>query len=389
MIRDRFLMLLIASLLAIGIYFSDFFFLSSEAMWLLVVLMSLLLVSLCLLGKQSIAIVPFALFFVVAGIVRAQLGTFSLLPDALLLKSEELLHRLLNYVQHVGLSRDTAGLIQAMLLGNRAELSGEVLQIYRNSGTSHILALSGLHLGILFGLFNYWLMRVLFSRWRYVVGIVGLVFLWGYALLTGFPISLCRASLMMSLLVIGQMRLVGNDGWHTLGLAAFVILLIAPDSLYEVGFQLSFTAVAGILMFYRPLCDIWLPSRWWTRGIWQIFLVSVSAQLGTFPLILYYFHQVSWLGLFISPLFILLATCIVYVGLLLLGVHALGGGFLLGRLLEGLVGIQHGLMGFCSHLSSGRIVDVSLPFYCVVLLYIAILCLRYSLWLFQKDIVRG
>ena len=382
-------MMLMAGSLAIGICLSYSFFLSFGTLCLLMAAMLLLLVAFGLLGNKSVAIVPFVLFFLVMGVVRAQLRTYSLLPDALFLKGSELLHRLLSYVQHVGLNHETAGLLQAMLLGNRGELSSDIIQIYRNSGNSHILALSGLHLGILFGLFNYWLMRVLVFRWRYFVGIVGLLFLWGYALLTGFPISLCRASLMMSLLVIGQMRLVGNDSWHTLGLAAFLILLIAPDSLYEVGFQLSFTAVAGILLFYTPLYDIWQPSRWWVRFPWQLFLVSVSAQLGTFPLVLYYFHQMSWLGLFISPLFILLATSIVYVGLLLLGVHALGGGFLLGWLLEGFVGVQHGLMAFCARVSSGRITDVPLPFYCVVLLYIAILCLRYSLqalrWYIARD----
>ena len=381
-------MMLMAGSLAIGICLSYSFFLSFGTLCLLMAAMLLLLVAFWLLGHKGVAIVPFVLFFLVMGVVRAQLRTYSLLPDALFLKGAELLHRLLSYVQHVGLNHETAGLLQAMLLGNRGELSGEMIQIYRNSGNSHILALSGLHLGILFGLFNYWLMRVLVFRWRYVVGIVGLLFLWGYALLTGFPISLCRASLMMSLLVVGQMRLVGNDGWHTLGLAAFLILLIAPDSLYEVGFQLSFTAVAGILLFYSPLYDICQPSHWWVRFPWQLFLVSVSAQLGTFPLVLYYFHQMSWLGLFISPFFIFLATCIVYVGLFLLGVHALGGGFLLSWLLEGLVSTQHGLMAFCAHFSSGRITDVPLPSYCVVLLYIAILCLRYSLQVLRYYIVR-
>lgn len=288
-------------------------------------------------------------------------------------------HTLSAFLGQMPLAEDTVRLLRAMLLGLRDELPVSLRDLYRQSGASHLLALSGLHLGVLFGLFNYWLMHALHRRWRYVVGTLGLLFLWGYAFLTAFPVSLCRASLMLSLLVIGQMRLTGNDIWHTLGLSALVLLLIEPAMLFDVGFQLSFMAVVGIYLFYFPLAKAWVSRSRWVRWLWRIWVLSFAAQMGVLPLLLHYFHRVSLSGIVLSPLYILLATAIIYAALFILLLHPLGLAFLLCPLVEALVTIQHTLMSLSLCLSWSGVEGVRLPWSHVLLLYAALFCLLPSL----------
>ncbi|MBQ8969373.1 MAG: ComEC/Rec2 family competence protein [Bacteroidaceae bacterium] len=283
---------------------------------------------------------------------------------------------------NIGLPEDTIYLLQAMLLGQRAHLPDSLRGLYQQSGASHILALSGLHLGILFGLFNLCLLRLLQYRWRYGVGFVGLSLMWGYALVVGFPVSLCRASLMMSLMVIAQMRLVGHDTWHTLGFSAFLLLLLSPAMLFDVGFQLSFSAVMGLLLYYRRLVAIGMPRSMWARWLWKAWLISLSAQMGVLPLLLHYFHRISLMGLLFSPLYVSLATLIIYEGVLLLLLPTLIG--ILRPQLEGMVTIQHSLMTFAVQLPGNEVAGVHFSWGCVVLLYVAGLAILPSLDALQK-----
>lgn len=375
MSSGRFLLLQMAVLLAIGIFWADFVSVSSLSACLLLLTALFLAIAFGLLRRGWLAYFSFCLFFMLIGFLRAQLPDVSLLPPSLMALSDNLSSFVQLRIRQLSLQDDTISLLDAMLLGQREGIPDSLLQLYRRTGVAHVLALSGLHQGILFGGLNVLLLLVVNYRWRNLVGIFELFLIWGYALLTGFPLSLCRASLMLSIFVIGQIRLVGNDGWHTLGLAAFLLLLLSPSSLFDIGFQLSFAAVAGIFLFLPLLLALGQPRRTAWRWLWQAFLVSVGAQLGVFPLLLHYFNYVSLTGILLSPIYVLLTTGILYAALLLLVLAPLGLGLLFRHLLELLVSVQHGLMSLVLRMPLGGVEDFRLSWMSVLLLYAALLCL--------------
>lgn len=368
-----------ASCVAVGIVISGYVVVSFGATisFILASALALLLYAVCRRG--TLAFVSLCFFFCLMGLLRSQFGALSFLPHDAIEYSKGLSLRLSQMLHEAPLRQSTIGLLETMLLGVRENMDSSVRDLFRQAGASHVLALSGLHLGILFGAFSFWIQWVVASRWRYVAGVAGLTMMWGYALLTGFPVSLCRAALMMSLLVLGQMRLVGSNSWHTLGVAAFLLLMLNPQILYDVGFQLSFAAVAGILLFYGPLTEIWRPRNTVLRYVFTILMVSMAAQLVVLPLSLYYFHQYAIVSLFTSPIIILLTTVILYLAVLLFALLPLGRGLLVAGLVEWLILAECRLMDASLVLPGSRVVDVYLSTDDVIILYAALLCLLPSL----------
>lgn len=229
-----------------------------------------------------------------------------------------------------GLDSTTVGLAQGVLMGDKQYISLEQRQEMRAAGMSHLLAVSGLHTGIIWALLSLLLRPlVLIDRrgWhRWII----LLLLWGYIAVVGFPLSAIRAGIMISMVQISYALERDVWGWHNLTSAALLILLFSPSQLYEVGFQLSFLATAGIL-FVSP----WLSwSREAFRSVFswhrfllvfrQLLFVSLAAQLFTMPLVAYYFHTIplfGWLqGLLVLPVMALF----VYLLLLLLLLTSVG-----------------------------------------------------------------
>lgn len=306
------------------------------------------------------------LLFVAGGHLRALFPDFSLLPGGLLRASASWADALSARIHGWGLAPDADGLMQAMLLGRREGLPGALRFVYNHVGASHVLALSGLHVSVLFLLVNALFLRVVGWPWaRRCVSAVIVALLWVYVLLTGWPPSLVRAAVMVSLFAVGLVRQSGTFSWHTLGLAAFAVLLFTPSALWSVSFQLSFSAVAGILLFYRQSAGMMraaLPVRW----LWGGVLLSFAAQLGCTPLIACHFHTFSPSSVFFSPLYILLATCILYLGLLGL----LAGG-IAAPLLGLCIGWQHDLMRWVASVPLLAPVDLSLNPLQVVLVWLS------------------
>jgi len=207
-----------------------------------------------------------------------------------------------------------AGLASALIIGLKDELDETLLRAYSATGIMHILAVSGLHVGILFSILSFLLKPLqnhLGSKYAFV-GIV-LTVLWSYALITGLSPSVMRATLMFSLLNIGQLFQRRNSSFNTLALSAVILLAYEPLMLFQVGFQLSYAAVAGIMYFYPRFYRLWETRYWLTDSIWQIVCVSAAAQLSTFPLGMYYFHQFPnyflLSNLFAIPLAFLILSC--------------------------------------------------------------------------------
>ena len=203
-----------------------------------------------------------------------------------------------------GFGKDELAVIQALLLGQRHDLSESLLESYRMAGAVHILAVSGLHLGILVLIFRFLLHPLLFLPRGRALRIVCLVLLiWAYALLTGMSASVVRAAAMFTALSIGLYTNRPSSAMRAMVISFLLLLLANPLYLFDVGFQLSYTAVFGILWFGPLLYRLWRPKRKFLNYFWKLITVSCSAQLGILPLSLFYFHG-------FSPLFVLSSLAI-------------------------------------------------------------------------------
>jgi competence protein ComEC len=199
---------------------------------------------------------------------------------------------LLSSLKTNGIEGDQYAIASALILGSKDELDFDVKQAYATAGAMHVLAVSGLHVGIIFLILNTLLSILDTSKeGRLVKAIILLIVLWSYALLTGLSPSVLRAATMFSFVIMGTVLNRKASIYNTLAASAFFLLLINPNLLFEVGFQLSYIAVLGIV-YLQPLIYKRIYTKWWLLDkIWAITAVSIAAQIATLPLTLYYFNQ--------------------------------------------------------------------------------------------------
>lgn len=266
----------------------------------------------------------------------------------------------------------------AMTLGDKQLITNETRLLYSETGASHILALSGLHLSILFALFNLLLLRPLRSiRWvGTVVQLVFLSVLWGFVVMVGAPLSLVRAAVMLTLVQFSVLLQRDRISLHNLSLAALLLLLWSPQSLFDVGFQLSFMAVLSILVItprlprLTPVVEsaslLWHIKWWMINAVQDLLRVSIAAQIGTLPLVLYYFHTFPTYALPLSLWVIPLAGVVLILALLFFLIPC--ASVFLGTLLGGALSLMHvGLDGASRLPFASFHLPVTLP--AVVLLY--------------------
>ena len=236
------------------------------------------------------------------------------------------------------------GIAKALVLGVTEGLDNELQGAYAASGAMHILSVSGLHVGIIYGIILILLMPLNSRPWsRWLVAILSLFCLWAYAFITGLSPSVLRAVTMFSFIVIA--RPVGRQTniYNTLAASALLLLIYNPYLIMSVGFQLSYLAVIGIVYLQRPLYNLWEPSFWLWDKVWQVLCVSLAAQLATFVLGLYYFHQFPVYFLISNLIVIPLSSLVLLVGILLLVVGAIPVlASFVGLVLQFLIGLLNG-----------------------------------------------
>lgn len=215
-------------------------------------------------------------------------------------------------LDRLALAPDEQALCNAMTAGDRRSLSPALRAAYSRSGTSHLLAVSGLHVGIVFLLANlllWWL--PLFRHGHILRNIAVILLIWLYAATTGFPPSVVRATLMFSVLQFALASSSEYVGMNTLAGVAFVMLLFHPDYLFDISFQLSFIAVAGIIAWGLPLCRLLRTRRKSIDMLTATLAIGFSASAATAPLISHTFGQISVVGLALNPVVILLSYVVV------------------------------------------------------------------------------
>jgi len=195
-------------------------------------------------------------------------------------------------LKHQGLDKNELAVASALMLGYKDLIEDDLQRAYSSAGAMHVLAVSGLHVGIVYGIFTFLLSFL--GRFRFgnaLKTLLLILLIWGYALLTGLSPSVLRAATMFSFVIIGQNLKRSTNFFNTLAASAFCLLLIDPYLLMEVGFQLSYLAVSGIVLMYNWFYHWFSFDNWLFDKVWQLTSVSLAAQIATFPLGLYYFHQ--------------------------------------------------------------------------------------------------
>lgn len=226
------------------------------------------------------------------------------------LRAMELRQQLLARCRQSGLGDETYAVVAAMALGDKSQLSSSLKERYSVTGASHVLALSGLHLGIIYTLLTLLMGR--FRRWRWLTQTTIVVAIWAYVVLVGMPTSAVRSATMLSVcslcMVLGRPRISVNS----LALAAVVVLVANPQSLWDVGFQMSFMAVLSILVYYPAIEHLLAPRNAVVRWLWSLTAVSLAAQIGTAPLVAYYFERFSCYFLLTNLIAIPAVTLLLY-----------------------------------------------------------------------------
>ncbi|PWH81618.1 competence protein [Algibacter marinivivus] len=200
---------------------------------------------------------------------------------------------------------DEIAIINALLLGQRQDISEEVYTSYTNAGAIHILAVSGLHVGIILLILSFMFKPLeRFKHGKLIKTILLVSILWSFALIAGLSASVTRAVTMFSIVAIALNLKRPTNIFNTLAISMFVILLFKPLFLFDVGFQLSYLAVFAIVIIDPYLFNLWKPKNKIIKFYWHTFTITVSAQFGIIPVSLYYFHQFPGL-FFISNLVII------------------------------------------------------------------------------------
>ncbi|KAA6334913.1 hypothetical protein EZS27_016805 [termite gut metagenome] len=220
----------------------------------------------------------------------------------------------------LGFQGDEFAVLSALTVGYKEELSEEIRKSYSVSGASHVLALSGLHIGLLYGLLLFFLKRRPFNTVGVKIFRIAIILttLWGFAFVTGLSPSVVRSVLMFSLFAFSEFKTGKYISMNTLAAAALLMLLYNPCWIFDVGFQLSFCAVAAILLIYSPLYRMWKVNNRIIRYFWGIVTVSLAAQTGVTPLILLYFSRFSTYFLLTNLFVIVLVTGIMYAAVAML-----------------------------------------------------------------------
>ncbi len=222
-------------------------------------------------------------------------------------------HKIKAFWQNHGLNPRYTAVASALLLGERQHLDSGIKQQFIDAGIMHVLAISGLHIGILLLFFRFVLQPLKSIKILYDILIV--TALWTYAAFTGFSPSVLRAVMMFSFLQVSYSPERKFSGFYTLLLATFFMTIIKPQYIFEAGFQMSFLAVASILWFYPLLRQLYYPKQTVARYLLDTIYVSLAAQAGVLPPVLYYFHRFSPVFLWANLLVIPLLTLIVFTGI--------------------------------------------------------------------------
>jgi competence protein ComEC len=293
--------------------------------------------------------------------------------------------KLTSSFHHLNWKPETQAFINALLFGQKNHLEQETLTSFTDAGVMHVLAISGLHVGIIY-IFIAFALKPLkrYKKGRLIELLLTLFLLWSFAAITGFSASVSRAVTLFSIIAIGRFWNKRSSVYNSIAASALLLLLVNPNFIFDIGFQLSYSAVLSIVLFQPFFERFYFSKNKISRYVVDLILVSVAAQIGVLPLSLYYFNQFPILFLVANILVIPFVTL-----LLLLGVLTLILNFIFPMLaqfpafaIEKIIDFMTFYVGWISKFDTFIIRNISFSASLCLVAYLMIACFLY--WLYQK-----
>ncbi len=274
----------------------------------------------------------------------------------------------------------------AMILGYKSELNRQTRKEYSLSGSAHLLAVSGLHIGIIFALINLLLSPLkILRRGHLIVNLLCIVLIWCYALLTGLSPSALRGAFMFSMLQLALFNSLNNNSLNSLSATACIMILFDTNALFDLSFQLSFTAVFFILTCFNPLYRKLRSTNRWVNLLIEALLISFIASVAVMPLSSYYFGAVTTLGFVFAPILILLSSVVLWLGMswIILPLEFMRSeiSWLIDHVLE----LQNLIINWIYNLSFSHF-DFKFSMPMCVLIYFLLVILAFRLWASKPNI---
>jgi competence protein ComEC len=277
-----------------------------------------------------------------------------------------------------------SGMAEALLVGYKEDLDKSLVEQYANTGVVHIIAISGMHLGLIYGLLYIFLRPLRNKKYGKIINAVLIISaLWFFSLLTGAAPSITRSAIMFTILVAGSSFAKKSGIYNALALSAFLLLLVNPFNLWDVGFQLSYAALFSIAVLGKPITNAIHLNNAILKQVWQLIAITLAAQVFTLPLVLFHFHQFPISFLLANIVAVPLSSIILYCLLALLALSWMPVvPTILGWCTFYLIKGMNGYIAFVDSLPFSKIEAVSftIPQSLILVLSISV----FTLWLFQR-----
>lgn len=276
-----------------------------------------------------------------------------------------------------------AGVAEALLIGYRDDLDKDLVQAYSNTGVVHIIAISGLHLGMIYVSLVLLMRPFKRKKWiRWVKPVIILTVLWLFTLLAGAVPSILRSAVMFSFIVLGETLNRKSSIYNTLASSAFVMLCINPYYLFDIGFQLSYAAVVSIIAFQKRIYNWLYLKNKLLNFFWQLTSVTLAAQILTLPIILYAFHQFPTIFILTNIVVVPLSSIILLVELLLIISSFITVANFIGLVTKFLLDLMNGFIEQVNRFPYAVYDGIQNSMVETILLYIVIIGICY--WLMNK-----
>ncbi len=269
-------------------------------------------------------------------------------------------------------NKKVTGIAEALLIGYKEDLDKDVVQAYSNTGVVHIIAISGMHLGLIYVVLVWLFSRLpLIKKSKVAKAVLILSSLWLFSLITGGSASVLRSAVMFTCIVIGKDFFKQASIYNSLAASAFLLLCYDPFLLWDVGFQLSYCAVVGIVWLQKPIENLYYSKHKALRYLWQMCSITLAAQVLTLPVCIYYFHQIPTMFLFTNVICVPLSTVILFAEILLVIISPFAiVAAQVGKLVYLLTWLMNTIIESCNKLPFSLIDKIYATPYTTVLLYL-------------------
>lgn len=282
--------------------------------------------------------------------------------------------------------KQVAGVAAALLMGYRGELDKELLSAYAQTGVVHIIAISGMHLAMIYGILYVLLGKLGKGKYMPLLrSVIILLVLWFFTLLAGGVPSILRSAVMFSFIVAGEAFYKKHNACNNLAASAFLLLAFNPFYLWDIGFQLSYAAVTSVVLFYKPVYHSVVWQNRLLDYLWQLLSVTLAAQVLTLPLVLYHFHQFPAFFLLSNLVAVPLSGVILYGGIVMIAFAWWPWlAAITGWCVSFLIVLMNTFVKHMKQLPAALIEAITFNGWQVLLLFLVILCCGYGWWQKQR-----